>query len=173
MKTKPGRGKQKGTQFERDVCKWFSLAMTKCDRDDLFWRSAMSGGRATLCADRKNQLGDISTIGPEGFALTDSFVIECKRYRQIGLLQFLVSEKGPLSCFWVRLYELANKNKRYPLLIFQEDRQPMLGLVSSDGIETLNTLIGSDYTILLHHPDVRPVYDYRLIRLVSVEDIKF
>ena len=46
--TKPGYGKQKGGEYERTVCKKLSLWVSNGTRDDIFWRSAMSGGRATL-----------------------------------------------------------------------------------------------------------------------------
>ena len=43
-----GGGKEKGSSFERLVCKRMSMWLSKGERDDLFWRSAMSGGRATV-----------------------------------------------------------------------------------------------------------------------------
>lgn len=149
MKTKPGRGKQKGAQFEREVCKMLSLAMSDGTRDDLYWRSAMSGGRATIGFGRKNQLGDISAIGSEGCALTDQFVIECKRYHDIGLTRFLISGSGSLSKFWGGLCILADKNNRHPLLVFQEDRGPLLGLVTAE--EELYALIGDCYSKYVRH----------------------
>ena len=36
----------KGSEFEREMCKCLSLWWTDSKRDDVFWRSAQSGGRA-------------------------------------------------------------------------------------------------------------------------------
>src|SRR5215216_6431446 len=38
----------KGPQWEREVCRALSLWVTNGERVDVFWRSAMSGGRATV-----------------------------------------------------------------------------------------------------------------------------
>ena len=149
LKTKPGMGKQKGAQFERDVCRMLSLALSNNYRDDIFWRSAMSGGRATIGAGRENQVGDISSVGAEGFALTDNFVIECKRYKNLDLDRFLVLNDGKLFDFWMRLWELSVNSKRHPLLIFQENRRPMLGLTTGEGEKKLSGIIGSSYEIIL------------------------
>ena len=149
MKTKPGMGKQKGAQFERDVCKMLSLSLSNGSRDDIFWRSAMSGGRATIGCGRNNQLGDISSVGTEGFALTDRFVIECKRYKKLDLDRFLVLNEGKLFDFWMRLWELSVNNKRHPLLIFQENRRPMLGLTTGEGEEELSNIVNC-YRIVLN-----------------------
>ena len=77
-----GGGKEKGSAYERAICKRLSLYVSKGKRDDLFWRSAMSGGRATLQAKKgkkaQAQAGDITSIAAEGNKLTSTFMIECK-----------------------------------------------------------------------------------------------
>jgi hypothetical protein len=45
-----GGGKQKGSQFERDVCRELSLWVSHGKQEDVYWRSAMSGGRSTVAA---------------------------------------------------------------------------------------------------------------------------
>ena len=83
---KQGAGKQKGSSFERKICKELSLWITDGERDDLFWRSSNSGGRATIVAvdgTRHTQSGDISAIHPLGHAFTETFVVECKHHRCI------------------------------------------------------------------------------------------
>lgn len=74
---------KKGSAFEREICKKLSLWWSEGDRDDIFWRSSQSGGRATLRA-RKGQstygsYGDIAAIDPIGEPLLKVFTIELKR----------------------------------------------------------------------------------------------
>ena len=38
---------QKGGAWEREFSKYLSLWITEGERDDVFWRSSQSGGRAT------------------------------------------------------------------------------------------------------------------------------
>jgi hypothetical protein len=78
-----GRGKSKGNSFEREICKALSLWWTEGKRDDVFWRSQNSGGRATS---RKKggkhtagQFGDVSATESLAEPLTQFFTIELKR----------------------------------------------------------------------------------------------
>ena len=171
LKTKPGMGKQKGAQFERDVCKMLSLSLSNGSRDDIFWRSAMSGGRATIGSGRDNQLGDISSVGTEGFALTDRFVIECKRYKNLDLDRCLILNEGKLFDFWMRLWELSVNNKRHPLLIFQENRRPMLGLTTEEGEKELSNIVQS-YRIILNGFALHRQSSYSLLYFYKLSTVK-
>lgn len=79
---KKGGSKRKGGKFERDMCKALSLWWTCNTRDDVFYRTASSGGRATVRAKSKKQThgqyGDIQAVDPIGKPLMDLCVIECK-----------------------------------------------------------------------------------------------
>ena len=74
---------EKGRQFERDIAKRLSLWWTKGERDDVFWRTAGSGARATVRSKKgvstSGSFGDIGYIDPEGLPLIDTCVIELKR----------------------------------------------------------------------------------------------
>lgn len=77
--------KVKGNSFERKIAKQWSLWWTQDDpepRDDCFWRTASSGGRATQRSkkgkDTKNQYSDITASDPIGQPLMDVMVIETK-----------------------------------------------------------------------------------------------
>lgn len=79
-----GRGDpSKGGSFERDVCRQLSLWWSSGRTDDLFWRTAGSGARATTRAKTGKKTaghhGDITATTPEGKPLTDKFAIELKR----------------------------------------------------------------------------------------------
>lgn len=128
-----GGGKSKGAEFERQVCKKLSLAMSKGKRDDLFWRSAMSGGRATVKFKKgeKNitQVGDITAIDPIGYKLTDKFVIECKRYKKISWESLIYGKpvKGNILEFWEKLKKEAELADKWSLLVIKENgKEPVV-----------------------------------------------
>lgn len=74
---------KKGSQFERQICKLLSLWWTHDHRDDVFWRSSQSGGRATQRAKSGKatygSYGDIAAVDPVGEPLLKLFTIELKR----------------------------------------------------------------------------------------------
>lgn len=123
---KPGGGKQKGGQFERDVCKQLSLWISDGLSEDLFWRSAMSGGRATVGAkkgkDHSRHAGDIAATSAEGSFFTDIFYMELKFYKNLHIEKFLLNDSGILANFWSVTCRQANKYKRQPLLIAKQNR---------------------------------------------------
>lgn len=87
----------KGSQFERDMARLLSKWWTDDKRDDVFWRSAMSGGMATVRArkgeTKVNQIGDLVAVDPIGAPLLEAFVIELKRgYKQWAILDLLDSK---------------------------------------------------------------------------------
>lgn len=79
---KKRRNPGKGSAFEREICKKLSLWWTHGNRDDVFWRTSNSGGRATIRAKGEQktfgQYGDIQATDPIGQQLLDRFTIECK-----------------------------------------------------------------------------------------------
>lgn len=82
------KGNQKGSAFEREICKALSRWWTDGERDDVFWRSSQSGGRATQRA-KKGQstygsYGDVAAVDPIGEPLLKVFTIELKRGRSHG-----------------------------------------------------------------------------------------
>jgi len=79
---KKGKSKKKGGAFERMICKKLSLWWTKGKREDVFIRTASSGGMAAQRAKKNKQTfgqhGDIQAADPVGQPLIDLCVIECK-----------------------------------------------------------------------------------------------
>lgn len=76
----------KGSDFEREFCTRLSLWWTEDSnnpRDDVFWRTQNSGGRATTRAKQHKttagQYGDIAATCPEGQPFTELFTVELKR----------------------------------------------------------------------------------------------
>lgn len=129
------KGKQKGSAFERKVCKALSLWVSGGEREDLFWRSAMSGGRATVGRkagkDHAKHAGDITATDPEGHRLTDAWYVECKSYRDLAIMSGMLTGVGKLAKFWRETCEQATHYKRMPMLIAHQNQQPTIVLVPS------------------------------------------
>lgn len=126
--------KQKGSTFEREICRRLSLWITDGKRSDVFWRSAMSGGRATVA--RKHgadvrQAGDITAVAPEGHALTDVVFIECKHYAKLDIESFVLKNQGTLAKFWAVACKEALARCKEPWLIVRQNRCDIL-LITSD-----------------------------------------
>lgn len=133
-----GGGKQKGSQFERDVCCALSRWISEGKREDLFWRSAMSGGRATVGRksgkDHAKHAGDISATDPLGHQLTDRFYIECKFYADLKFGSWLLEDVGPLAGFWKIAKEQAEAHKLAPMLIIKQNRSDIFMVVPAPHI---------------------------------------
>jgi len=125
-------GKQKGSAFEREICQELSKWISYGERDDIFWRSAMSGGRATVGMkrgiQRTSQAGDITAIDSLGQKLTDKFVIECKFYRNIHIesMMFGKPKNNSILEFWTKLYTDSLKLGKDMMLIIKQNNSPTL-----------------------------------------------
>lgn len=136
----PGAGKTKGAQFEREICVKLSLWLTHGQHKDILWRSAMSGGRATL-GRRKGEMpkacGDICAVAPEGHAFSAAFYIECKHLKHIGFDGLIKQEHSALSALINKTWDEAAKYNRKPLLILQQNRWPTILFSNAAGFELL------------------------------------
>lgn len=93
-----GKGHGKGSEFERQLCKKLSMWWSNGTRDDLYWRSSMSGGRATIRGRQHKSTaghyGDITSTDTVGRELTQLFVLEAKRgYQECSVGDLL--DAGP------------------------------------------------------------------------------
>lgn len=140
--------KQKGASFERDVCRRLSLWLSRGLRDDLLWRSAMSGGRATvqLKLGTKNltQSGDVSAVGEGAFAFCERNFIEVKHYRDLGIGRSIVCGTGNLAKFWKIASREARKYGKHPMLVARQNLYPTIVLVD----EGMDEFLGSAATPL-------------------------
>lgn len=150
---KAGGSKQKGADYERGICKALSLWVSGGEREDLYWRSAMSGGRATIGQragkDLAHQAGDITATHPWGHVLTDHFFVECKRYQDLNFGAFLTKGKGPLAQFWSTAIVEAVKHDRVPMLIVRQDFGDTLMMVPCEAMLTRG-LMGHQYNFNPH-----------------------
>lgn len=122
-KKKKPRGKAKGSQFERDVCKdiYTAFASFGATPEDVR-RSILSGGH-------EHSFGDIGLS--EALRKIFPFAIECKWYKKIELywLQEPWKKMGKSCWFrvwWKQTLEGAHRGGRVPILIFKSNNHPVL-----------------------------------------------
>jgi len=123
-------GSHKGSGFERDLCRQLSSWWTGGTEDDLFWRTASSGGRATI-RHRKGkrtagQYGDICATDDRGAPLLQWLTIEAKRgYSRVDILGVLDSNKAQHElCSFIEQAEREAREAHVPffLIVFKRDR---------------------------------------------------
>lgn len=130
----------KGSSFERTIAKQLSLWYSNKKRDDIFWRTAGSGARATTRMkqnkDTANSAGDLSFLHHSGKAFINLCVIEIKRgYNrkktspgaQIAILDLIDSperkRKPVLFSWWDKIEQEREEHERkYSFIIFRRDR---------------------------------------------------
>lgn len=151
---RPGGGKAKGSKFERRTCKELSLWVSHGKRDDLFWRSAMSGGRASVAfkKGKKNQtqVGDITAIDKKGEKLVQAFVVECKHLQNLGLTEGFLKGTGEFIKIWRKLLSDCLIVKRAPMLIARQNKFPTILITSFVGCTKLGlSRVGDDPPLVL------------------------
>jgi hypothetical protein len=137
--------KAKGGKFERDVCKALSLWISGGQRQDLYWRSAMSGGRSTVAAKGGRKLnaqcGDITSVDPLGNILTDACYFECKHLKHFSLDDLVKENAGrnSLMTIWYKTrHEAERYNDRNPVLIFRQNNWPTVVCTDHIGVVFFN-----------------------------------
>jgi hypothetical protein len=136
-KKKGGKGPRKGSSFERRICKELSLWWSGGERDDIFWRTAGSGARATVRG-RKGQTtanseGDLAALDPIGEPFLQVFHVEMKRgypkgFDFLGIIDRPKSyatpkqKKDTIFGWWDKIKEETRINGKIPLIIFQRDK---------------------------------------------------
>ena len=172
-----GGGKQKGGNFERLICKKLSLWVSYGKRDDIFWRSAMSGGRATVGLKkgikRTNQFGDITAIDPMGQKLIDTFIIECKAYKNIQLQSMLFGKPKDNSIygFWLKLHEQATLLCKDKMLIIRPNNLSILICLDKDSC--FRQILRDTYDIkpLAVFSNIEPIcYLYEFTHVLNLVD---
>jgi hypothetical protein len=131
-----GGSNDKGGIFERIICRKLSLLVSDNQRDDIYWRSAMSGGRARIQLNKgtvnETQAGDVSAIDELGYWLIRDYIIELKHYASLEISSGLLCNTGTLYRFWIKLLKDSKLFDKKPLLIARENYKPII-LLSSIG----------------------------------------
>jgi hypothetical protein len=73
-------GKAKGSGWEREIAKFFTIWVTGNEKPYCYWRTPSSGALNTI-SNADSVSGDIVSIRPEGKFLTKSFTIDVKLYK--------------------------------------------------------------------------------------------
>lgn len=142
-----GRGpKSKGANWEREVCRRLSRWVTKGRSEDVFWRSSMSGGRATVHRKQGRRTadaaaGDICALRPEGHRLLNAFFIECKATKNFMLEAYLFdSAAGKREDHWTKPLAQAKEHNKAALVVVKRNGLPPVVFVSGDGLRVLSGL---------------------------------
>lgn len=132
----------KGSAFEREFCKDLSLWWTYGEREDVFWRSSNSGGRATVRASvgktTAGQHGDVAAIDEIGIPFLQLVTIELKRGYSKNTIQDVFDKKSHAAQQqWEKFYEQTvrsglNAGSKSWLMIHRRDqRDPLVFMPSS------------------------------------------
>lgn len=135
------RCKGKGSSFERDMCRTLSLWWSKGKRDDIFWRSSNSGGRATVRSRAGRgtfgQYGDVQATDPIGQPLLDLCTIELKRgYNRVSVADALDAPPRAANQWMDWVYqakeEASNAGVRNWMLITRRDRRDEIVFIPTE-----------------------------------------
>lgn len=124
---KKGGGKSKGSEFERSICKKLSSWATNGERDDIFWRTSLSGGRATVNLKKgkinQQHVGDICAIDAIGYEFTDIFYTELKFYKNLHVDSFIFGTpiKGTILEIWHDTVAEGQQYSKQPVLICKQN----------------------------------------------------
>jgi len=131
----------------------------------VFWRSSLSGGRATLSLKKdeklKSQAGDVSAIHEDGMSFISLFLVECKHYNNLNIESSVLNRTGNLVSFWKKLKIEAETYEKSPFLVAKQNFvRPLLGLKRSSIYRPPDEKIYS----LFELPDIDlVVYDFEEI----------
>ena len=120
-----GGGKNKGSEFEREICRKLTKWLFGYEKPEKFWRTSASGAKATM-AMRRGQAtkmhGDIMSIDREAEFFTNHFYLECRFYQDVDILDML-SAQGLVYKWWFDdCVEKARACNKVPMLIFKKNR---------------------------------------------------
>lgn len=171
--------KQKGAAFERAVCVALSKWVSGDERQDLFWRSAMSGGRSTLGRKKHTageftaQAGDVTATDPLGHLLCSLFMIECKFYANLRTDCLAWRRIGVFGAFFAKARTEARRFQKLPMLIAKQNGFPELVAVCPQGYRVLLSASrkGHLYSMIARDDRGRRFYIVPLAELV--ERLKF
>jgi hypothetical protein len=149
-------GHSKGSSFERAICKELSLWWTDGKRDDIFWRTAGSGARATVRrgrnCDTANSAGDVCALHFSGQPFVDHFIVELKKgySREIDVLKMVDAAPRRKPCVLTQWLEKAwrevtENNRVEAWLIFQRDRAKPMLVFRDDFLRNLESSIDKSY----------------------------
>lgn len=162
----------KGSVFEREICKALGRWWSGGERDDIFWRTAGSGGRAT-CRFRKGkstagQYGDVSAVDSIGEPLLQVFSIELKRGYSANsfgdMFDFPAKAKKQK---WEVFYSQAKASAeasgaRYWMLIWRRDRRKALVFMP---LEVMMEVVPESFSSFPNISAAVPLYGDKMVEV--------
>lgn len=147
---KPGAGKGKGGNYEREIVSKTSLWLSEGKRDDLLCRTVGSGSQFTSV--KKGHPADLmAQDDPLAFELCSKYAIECKHWRDIKLLT-LIQRKGELFKALQKVRQEGIDTKRKWWLVVRQNYNP--DLLFMESIE----LVEEDLKLGCNFPDYQALY---------------
>jgi hypothetical protein len=143
-----GGGKDKGSSFERLVCRELSLWITDNAFDSIFTRNIISGGQFTNRIKsghaEHGQPGDVMARDPLANEFLSLFLVECKFHKDIHLDTYIFDTSGrsPLAKIIAKCRMEAEQHEPSlsPILIVKQNRQdPFILLGEAEGEIALRT----------------------------------
>ena len=173
-------GKNKGSEFERYICKELSLWITQKERDDIFWRSHSSGGRFSyrikLGKSTYNQSGDITNIHPIGDTLLKYFTFELKFYKNVSLWHLLsddTANKGNnIPIWWEKLKKDCSLKNKTPVLIVKRNYKPILMITNELFSDFLKKHFNLSYKVKWNN-NIENAYFFLFLDLLKLDSKKF
>lgn len=132
---KAGKGKSKGSAFEREVSRSLTMWLTGQDKEYYFYRSPSSGAVATMNEMNGDISGDIIAVKPEARLLTSKYSIECKDgYSNADVMKVFKNNKNDTICdFWKQCIDDARTSNKKGMLIFRKKGNPIIvGIEETD-----------------------------------------
>lgn len=118
-KKRASKGKAKGSDFEREMCKRLSLWWTGGDSDQVFWRNSGFLARGPKgCVE--HQFGDMHAIDERGQLLVKQVNVEFKFYKDLRILDIIDKPDKmhvTLLDHWRQCVDDAEKSGREPMLV--------------------------------------------------------
>lgn len=123
--------KNKGSSFERFVCQSLSKWLTAGARNDVLRRTVGSGGQFTRAKSTKGEPGDIGPNDPLAFEFMARFVIECKHWKKLDLIDNLWDDKHALMLAVNKVRGEARGLNREWMLIARQNHRPTLLFIAA------------------------------------------
>lgn len=164
----------KGSPYEREMAKRFSLWLSDGEHDDWVWRTSTSGARATSRAkkgkDTAASHGDLTHLDVRGAAFTGKVCVECKRgYRTWSIMDVIDRKNAQTPQVFDRMWEQvtndASFDNRHPLLCFRKDKRRSCVVIRKDFKVLIEDRCGS-----FKKDCLRLSYRKEVLYLMTLED---
>jgi hypothetical protein len=140
----------KGSEYERTISKKLSLWFSEGQRDDIFWRTSQSGGRATIRhragKSTANADGDIAAVDESGKSFIRHYLVEIKRgyTKQLDILNFVDSKSDSILFKWTRKarHECHRAGRQTILIIIKRDRKEPFVIITKNHFNELVSHFG-------------------------------